>query len=37
LIRRIEELKNENEDLKLNLKAEEDIRAKYEEEISRRG
>lgn len=37
LIRRIEELKNENEDLKLNLKAQEDIRSRYEEEIQHRG
>ena len=36
LIRRIEELKNENEELHLNLKAEEDIRMRYEEEITRR-
>jgi len=37
LIRRIEELKNENEELKLNLRAEEEIRGKYEEEIEKRG
>lgn len=37
LIRRMKELKNENEDLLLNLKAEEEIRVRYEEEISRRG
>ena len=36
LIRRIEELKNENDELHLNLKAEEDIRMRYEEEITRR-
>ena len=37
LIRRIEELRNENEDLKLNLKAVEDIKERLEEEINRRG
>lgn len=36
LIMRIKELKNENEDLLLNLKAEEEIRARYEDEIQRR-
>ncbi len=37
LIRRIEELKNENDELKLNMKAEQDIRERYESEITRRG
>jgi hypothetical protein len=33
----VEELRNENEELRLNLKAEEEIRSKYEEEIEKRG
>ena len=33
LIKKIEELKNENEELKLTLRAEEDIRTKFEMEI----